>query len=53
MDTRLFRRVLVLAAAIAAIVLALVVLIGKPDNPADLLAGASIAAGAGLAALLL
>jgi hypothetical protein len=53
MDTPLLRRVLVLAAAIAAIVLALVVLIGKPDNAADLLAGAGIAAGAGLAFLLL
>lgn len=53
MSTDLLRRALVLAAAVAAIVLALVVLIGTPSNPFDLLAGAGIAAGAGLAALLL
>jgi hypothetical protein len=49
----LVRRLVVLAAAIAAIVLALVVLIGSPSHPLDLLAGAAMAAGAGLAALLL
>lgn len=53
MNVPLIRRALVLAAAIAAIVLGLVVIISTPTNAADLLAGAAMAAGAGLAALLL
>jgi hypothetical protein len=40
----------VIGAAIAAIVLALVVLIGHPNNEVDLLAGAGLAAGVGLLA---
>jgi hypothetical protein len=40
----------VIGAGIAAIVLALVVLIGSPHDPADLLAGAALAAGVGLLA---
>ena len=53
MDTALFRRLFVVCAAVAAIVLGVVVLVGNPATPADLLAGAVIAAGAGLLALLL
>jgi hypothetical protein len=45
------RTLLVICAAVAAIVLALVVLIGNPSDPQDLLAGAGIASGAGLLGL--
>jgi hypothetical protein len=47
------RKFFVVCAAVAAIVLGVVVLVGTPDNAPDLLAGAGIAAGAGLLALLL
>ena len=49
----MLRRFFVVMAAVAALVLGLVVLIGAPTNTADLLAGGIIAAGAGLLALLL
>jgi hypothetical protein len=49
----MLRRFFVVCAVVAALVLALVVLIGKPDDTLDLLAGGIIAAGAGLLALLI
>jgi hypothetical protein len=52
-QAQVLRRFFVVCAAIAAVVLALVVLIGKPDNTVELLAGGIIAAGAGLLALLI
>ena len=52
-QTAMLRRFFVVLAGVAALVLALVVIIGKPDNTVDLLAGGIIAAGAGLLALLL
>jgi hypothetical protein len=47
-DWPVLRRLLILAAGIAAVVLALVVLIGNPHNPTDLLAWAGFSAGVGL-----
>ncbi len=47
MDAAL-KRFLIVAAAIAAVVLALVVLVGHPTDPQDLLAGGVMAAGIGL-----
>lgn len=52
-NTLMLRRFFVICAAVAAIVLAVVVLVGSPTNSLDLLAGAAIAAGAGLVVLLL
>lgn len=42
------RALLVLAAAVAAIILGVVALVAHPVDPTGLLAGAAIAAGAGL-----
>jgi hypothetical protein len=52
-DTVMLRRFLVVCAAVAAIVLGVVVLVGAPTNSLDLLAGAGIASGAGLLVLLI
>ena len=49
----MLRRFFTVAAAVAAIVLGTVVLVGTPTNSLDLLAGAGIASGSGLLALLL
>lgn len=45
------RRILALLAGIAAIVLALIVLVASPADPTGLLAGAALAAGAGIVIL--
>jgi hypothetical protein len=49
----MLRRFFTVCAAVAAIVLGVVVLVGAPTNSLDLLAGCGIAAGAGLLALLI
>lgn len=49
-DWPVLRRLLILAAGIVAVVLALVVIIGNPHNPTDLLAWAGFSAGVGLIA---
>jgi len=46
------RKFFVVLAAVAALVLGVVCIVGNPTNVTDLLAGAVIAAGAGLLALL-
>jgi hypothetical protein len=53
-DTAMLKKFFVICAGIAAIVLGVVVLVGTPDaDTVDLLAGAGVAAGAGLLVLLL
>ena len=49
-DWPVLRRLLILAAGVVAIVLALVVVIGNPHDPTDLLAWAGFSAGVGLVA---
>lgn len=51
-QTAMLRRFFTVCAAVAAIVLGLVVIVGQPTNTLDLLGGMGIASGAGLLALL-
>lgn len=45
------RTLLIVFAGIAALVLGLIVLVGNPSDPSDLLAGAALAGGTGLIAV--
>lgn len=47
------RRLLALLAALAAVILGIVVLVAPTSDPTSLLAGAAIAAGVGIAALII